>query len=432
MDEPARDPALDRGTAAGDLTRAVAFLHAFARRRAPVLRPVPGGFAVLDDRYPGSYDDNRLIIREAPDDNGLLAREPSGDNRLLAREASGDNRLLAREASDYKGLLAREASNYHRLLAREASDGNGLIVRPAPGDALERTAELLMAAADEALATRAHRLVCIDDDQLGTACAPAFAAAGYEHETNLVMVFRGPIPTSPAPAPPSPASQAAPPEASPAVSPAPLPAASAAASRGGSPAASPAGPPMTSEAVSPVASQVGSSATSPTASPTVSPASLSAGSAAASQGGSPAASPAGLRAVEVLGLEEVVAVLRRDWRESLPEASDETIDALARRAEARLRGADTVGFRGVRAPDGEIAARADLYVHGGVAQTESVFTAEAYRGKGYARTLMNALLAEAAEAELIFLLADADDWPRHFYTRLGFETVGRTHAFLRT
>ncbi len=45
---------------------------------------------------------------------------------------------------------------------------------------------------------------------------------------------------------------------------------------------------------------------------------------------------------------------------------------------------------------------------------------------------MNALLAEVAEAELIFLLADADDWPRHFYTSLGFEIVGRTHAFLRT
>ncbi|MEV0315789.1 GNAT family N-acetyltransferase [Nonomuraea fuscirosea] len=326
MDELTRDPVLTQGTAIGDLARAIAFLHAFARRKAPVRRPVPGGFAVLDDRYPGSYDDNKLIIRETPDDDGRILRETPGDDRLFAREVSDDN---------------------------------GLIVRPAPGDVPERAAELLMAAADETLATRAHRLVCIDDDRLGTACVPAFAAAGYEHETNLVMVFRGPIPTTP----PSPASRAAPQEAS--------------------------------------------------------------------QIASPAASPVGLAVVEVLGLEEVVAVSRRDWRESLPEASDETIDALARRVEVRPRGADTVGFRGVRAPDGEIAARADLYVHGGVAQIESVLTAEAYRGKGYARTLMNALLAEVADAELIFLVADADDWPRHFYTRLGFETVGRTHAFLR-
>ncbi|MEU8395216.1 GNAT family N-acetyltransferase [Nonomuraea sp. NPDC048892] len=290
MDELAIGPALDRGSAAADLARAVAFLHAFARRRAPVVRPVPGGFAVLDDRYPGSYDDNKLIIREAP------------------------------------------------------------------GEDLERAAELLMAAADEALATRGHRLVCVDDDRLGTSCAPAFTAAGWTHETNLVMTFHCPTPTTPPPTAPQAASQAA------------------------SQAMSPVGPPP----------------------------------------------------VEVLGLEEVVAVLRRDWRESLPEASDETIDALARRAEARLPGAATVGFRGVRAPGGEIATRADLYVHGGVAQIESVFTAEPHRGQGYARILMNALLAEVAEAELIFLLADADDWPRHFYTSLGFEIVGRTHAFLRT
>jgi predicted GNAT family acetyltransferase len=62
---------------------------------------------------------------------------------------------------------------------------------------------------------------------------------------------------------------------------------------------------------------------------------------------------------------------------------------------------DLVGFRGVRAPDGEIAARADLYVHDGVAQIESVFTAEEHRGKGYARALMTSLLAEAAGAGLM-------------------------------
>lgn len=143
MDELTGDPALTQGTATGDLARAIAFLHAFAQRKAPVRRPVPGGFAVLDDRYPGSYDDNKLIIRETPGDDGLTGREAPGDDGLLARESSGDD---------------------------------GLAARPAPGDALERAAEPLMTAADEALATRAHRLVCIDDDQLGTACVPAFAA----------------------------------------------------------------------------------------------------------------------------------------------------------------------------------------------------------------------------------------------------------------
>ncbi|MGP3918117.1 GNAT family N-acetyltransferase [Nonomuraea sp. 10N515B] len=266
-EELARAAALARQGAAADLARAVGFMRAFARRRAPRTLPVPGGFAVLDDRYPGSYDDNKLIVG--------------------------------------------------------AGDGPG----PASG--------ALLRAADEVLAERAHRLVSVDDDRLGTALADAFAAAGYDHETNVVMAFRGAIPADP-----------------------------------------------------------------------------------------PAA--------EHLELEELLPVLRRDWRRSLPQAPEHVIDDLVRRVETRLRGADVVAFRGMRAPDGRIAARADLYAHGGVAQIEDVFTGEEHRGRGYARALITALLAEAAGAELIFLVAGASGWPKEFYARLGFEELGRVHAFLRT
>src|SRR5690606_41702651 len=61
----------------------------------------------------------------------------------------------------------------------------------------------------------------------------------------------------------------------------------------------------------------------------------------------------------------ILPVLRETWRESLPEASDEVIEQLAGRTGTRLRGAGRVVFRGVRAADGEVAARADLYVHDG-------------------------------------------------------------------
>ncbi|TMR98582.1 GNAT family N-acetyltransferase [Nonomuraea basaltis] len=252
-------------------------MRAFARRKAPREIAVPGGFAVLDDRYPSSYDDNKLIVWTCDD---LGATLESSDK---AREAAG------------------------RLLR----------------------------AADEVLAERAHRLVSVDDDRLGTAFADAFAAAGYGHETNMIMAFRGEIPHDPPPA-------------------------------------------------------------------------------------------------ERLGLADLLPALRRDWRRSLPQAPDDVVDLLARRVEARLRGADVVAFRGVRAPDGELAARADLYAHGGVAQIEDVFTGEEHRGKGYSRALMTALLAEAAGAALIFLVADAGDWPKDFYGRLGFEELGRTHSFLHT
>lgn len=253
-----------------DLARALAFTRAFARRRAPREIPVPGGAAVLDDRYPGSYDDNQLIVWD--------------------RAALGEIRQAA-----------------------------GRVLR----------------AADEVLEGHAHRMVSVHDDRLGAAFAEAFAAAGYAHETNVVMVFRGRIPPDP-----------------------------------------------------------------------------------------PAA--------ERLSLEELVPVLRREWRRALPDASGQVIDELARRVEARLGGADVVGFRGVRGPDGRLAARADLYVHGGVAQIEDVFTGEEHRGKGHGRALMTALLAESAGAELTFLVADAAGWPKDFYARLGFEEAGRTHSFLRT
>ncbi|MED7924717.1 GNAT family N-acetyltransferase [Nonomuraea sp. LP-02] len=262
MDDVAHLAALRRGSDAADLARALAFLRGFARRRAPREVPVPGGVAVLDERYAGSYDDNRLLVWEPAE----------------------------------------------------------------PGEVLR--------AADEVLAGYAHRLVTVGDDRLGEVFAPAFARAGYAHEVLLVMAFRGAVPEDPPPA-------------------------------------------------------------------------------------------------EPLETAELMEVLRRDWRRSLPEAGEEVVEALARRVEHRVAGADRVLFRGVRAPGGEIAARADLYLHGGVAQIEDVWTAEEHRGRGHACALLSALLAEAAGAELIFLVADAADWPKDFYARLGFAEVGRTHSFQR-
>ncbi|MGP3959399.1 hypothetical protein ACTWPT_25655 [Nonomuraea sp. 3N208] len=56
MDELAQAAALERQGAAADLARAVGFMRAFARRKAPREVPVLDGFAVLDV----SVDDDRL------------------------------------------------------------------------------------------------------------------------------------------------------------------------------------------------------------------------------------------------------------------------------------------------------------------------------------------------------------------------------------
>jgi predicted nuclease with TOPRIM domain len=39
--------------------------------------------------------------------------------------------------------------------------------------------------------------------------------------------------------------------------------------------------------------------------------------------------------------------------------------------------------------------------------------------------------ARAANAELVIVTADADDWPRQLYARLGFEPLGLVERFRR-
>jgi ribosomal protein S18 acetylase RimI-like enzyme len=93
----------------------------------------------------------------------------------------------------------------------------------------------------------------------------------------------------------------------------------------------------------------------------------------------------------------------------------------------------TTRFFGVRA-DGDIVTWADLYVAQGIGQVEDVATKEEHRGKGYASAvvLRAAEEARASGADLIFLVADEDDWPKELYERLGFDTIGRLTKFFLT
>ncbi len=84
--------------------------------------------------------------------------------------------------------------------------------------------------------------------------------------------------------------------------------------------------------------------------------------------------------------------------------------------------------------DGRPVSSCELYARDGIAQIESVATLEPYRGRGLARAVVLTAAREArlAGAEIVFLVADADDWPRHLYRKLGFETIGVDYRFLRT
>lgn len=88
----------------------------------------------------------------------------------------------------------------------------------------------------------------------------------------------------------------------------------------------------------------------------------------------------------------------------------------------------------VQRVDGRLAGTCELYVHDGMAQVESVNTLEEFRGRGVARNLVLRAAAEgrAEGADLVFIEADADDWPQQLYERLGFAHVGAYRGFLKS
>ncbi len=82
--------------------------------------------------------------------------------------------------------------------------------------------------------------------------------------------------------------------------------------------------------------------------------------------------------------------------------------------------------------DGAVVGCCELYVHDGIAQIESVDTLEAYRNRGVARAFLGAAIGAARDAaDLVFLIADAADWPQQLYGKLGFDPVGMFRQFTK-
>lgn len=79
------------------------------------------------------------------------------------------------------------------------------------------------------------------------------------------------------------------------------------------------------------------------------------------------------------------------------------------------------------------ASRCELYPGPGIAQIEDVATRPEYRNGGLARAVVLRAVdaARAAGAELVFLHADEEDWPKELYRRLGFDPLERRSAFDR-
>ncbi len=83
--------------------------------------------------------------------------------------------------------------------------------------------------------------------------------------------------------------------------------------------------------------------------------------------------------------------------------------------------------------DDRPAAAAALSVHEGAAEVDAVHTLTPFRNRGGARAAVTAAIeaARSAGADLVWLLADAADWPKELYGKLGFDPIGSCWQFTK-
>jgi len=91
-----------------------------------------------------------------------------------------------------------------------------------------------------------------------------------------------------------------------------------------------------------------------------------------------------------------------------------------------------VRYFGAADDDGTLAAICVLFSDGEIAQIEDVATLKAYRRRGLATDLLAFVISEAVDAghDLVFLVADTDDWPKELYAKLGFDPLAISHDFV--
>ena len=122
---------------------------------------------------------------------------------------------------------------------------------------------------------------------------------------------------------------------------------------------------------------------------------------------------------------EALEPLRRGRILSQPWGSPEVADQLLG---ARTMLEERVTVRYFASLQGErVAAGTDLYLGPPDAQIEDVSTEPELLKRGHGTAVVVTAIAAAREAgaDFVFLVADADDWPKEWYARLGFEPVGR-------
>jgi len=139
------------------------------------------------------------------------------------------------------------------------------------------------------------------------------------------------------------------------------------------------------------------------------------------------------RAVDTGAVKEVqwaqIRPARRAERDLEPWAYPELVEQLLAKQEMTARLVRTQYF--AASVGGKLVSSCELRTEGDIAQVETVETLPPFRGRGLARAVVSAALDAARGRGFVFLVADHEDWPQHFYRRLGFEPVGIESRFLR-
>ena len=113
------------------------------------------------------------------------------------------------------------------------------------------------------------------------------------------------------------------------------------------------------------------------------------------------------------------------WRREHPDIDETAVGDLVRResfANAHCRIVDLAVLGG----DGVPVAGTQLRIDGATAAIEAVMTAPSARRQGHGAALIGDAIqrARSAGCDVIWLLCDADDWPRRWYERIGFVDSG--------
>lgn len=128
--------------------------------------------------------------------------------------------------------------------------------------------------------------------------------------------------------------------------------------------------------------------------------------------------------------EQMLGLMRRWQTEKRQGISEEALDQLREYKQLEPRIWHERSF-GVIDAEGEPLALTKVRSKDATSWVEDVYVVPEARGQGYARMLVSYAtdLARSAKHDLVFILADDNDWPKHLYASVGFRPVGTTHTF---